>query len=286
MKRVFLFCALAAVAFAQYNPPGGSAGTGTVTSVATTGPITGGTITGTGTIACATCGVTGTGLGQFASTTSAQLGTVLSDESGTGVVCFTINCAMTTPNLGTPSAINLSNATALPASALPTLTYTPSVFGGANLIPDSSGNVFAEPFTVLSASAFFAYQVMAFADTATLDCMYSRWNVPINYQATTTTFIIDWNTTATSGNAIWTLDYRDVSTATLAATTSQEALTVTTAASGTASARVQSTVTATAANFSAGDIVQIRVCRNGAGADTIAATLAIHDIRFSYVGRP
>jgi hypothetical protein len=34
---------------------GGGGGSGTVTSIATTSPITGGTITGTGTIACATC---------------------------------------------------------------------------------------------------------------------------------------------------------------------------------------------------------------------------------------
>src|SRR4051794_35954119 len=35
-----------------------ASGTGTVTSIATTSPITGGTITTTGTIACATCTVT------------------------------------------------------------------------------------------------------------------------------------------------------------------------------------------------------------------------------------
>jgi hypothetical protein len=39
-------------------------------------------------------------------------GTTLSAVSGTGSVCLTTNCVMTTPNLGTPSAINLSNATA------------------------------------------------------------------------------------------------------------------------------------------------------------------------------
>ena len=66
----------------------GGTGTGTVTSVATTGPITGGTFTTTGTIACATCGVTGTGLNQFASTTSAQLAGVISDETGTGSAVF------------------------------------------------------------------------------------------------------------------------------------------------------------------------------------------------------
>lgn len=199
--------------------------------------------------------------------------------------CATLSDSAVSCATDATNASNLASGT-VPAGRLPTLIYTPSVFGGANLIPDSSGNVFAEPFTVLSASAFFAYQIMAFADTSTLDCMYTRFNVPINYQATTTTFIIDWNTTATTGSAIWTLGYRDVSTATLAATTAQEALTVTTAVSGTASARTQSSMTATAANFSAGDIVQIRVCRDGVNEGTLAATLAIHDIRFSYVGRP
>ncbi len=75
----------------------GTVTTGTVTSIATTSPITGGTITTTGTIACATCGVTGTGLDQFASTTSAQLAGVLSDETGTGVATFATAPTLTGP---------------------------------------------------------------------------------------------------------------------------------------------------------------------------------------------
>jgi len=68
---------------------------GTVTSVATTGPITGGTFTTSGTIACATCGVTGSPLSQFASTTSAQLRGLISDETGTGAAVFGTNPTMT-----------------------------------------------------------------------------------------------------------------------------------------------------------------------------------------------
>ncbi len=60
----------------------GGSGVGTVTSVATSSPITGGTITSTGTIACATCGVTGSPLSQFASTTSTQLANTISNETG------------------------------------------------------------------------------------------------------------------------------------------------------------------------------------------------------------
>lgn len=77
--------------------------TGTVTSIATTSPITGGTITSTGTIACPTCGVTGSPLSQFASTTSAQLAGVISNETGSGLLVF-----------GTGPVITLLNATGLP----------------------------------------------------------------------------------------------------------------------------------------------------------------------------
>ncbi len=80
-------------------------GTGTVTNISTTSPITGGPITTTGTIACATCGVTGTGLGQFASTTSAQLATVISDETGTGILVFG-----TSPTIVTPTIASFANA--------------------------------------------------------------------------------------------------------------------------------------------------------------------------------
>lgn len=53
----------------------GGSGVGTVTSVATTSPITGGTITSTGTIACATC---------LVSTTPVTIG-----QGGTGITSLT-----------------------------------------------------------------------------------------------------------------------------------------------------------------------------------------------------
>jgi hypothetical protein len=53
-------------------------------------------------------------LSVFAATTSAQLASVISDETGTGALVFANSPALVTPNLGTPSALNLTNATALP----------------------------------------------------------------------------------------------------------------------------------------------------------------------------
>ncbi len=82
---------------------GFGAGGGGVTSVGTASPITGGPIVATGTIACATCGVTGSPLSQFAATTSAQLAGVISNETGTGALVF-----------GTAPTITLANGTGLP----------------------------------------------------------------------------------------------------------------------------------------------------------------------------
>ena len=53
-------------------------------------------------------------LSQFAATTSAQFAGVISDETGTGAVVLASSPALTTPNLGTPSAATLTNATGLP----------------------------------------------------------------------------------------------------------------------------------------------------------------------------
>lgn len=55
-------------------------------------------------------------LSQFAATTSAQLAGVISDETGSGLLVFATSPTLTTPNLGTPSAATLTNATGLPIS--------------------------------------------------------------------------------------------------------------------------------------------------------------------------
>jgi hypothetical protein len=97
----------------------GSLSTGTVTSIATTSPITGGTITSTGTIACATCVVSAAGL----TTNALVIGTAgtqatASTTTGTGVLtalgvntgsagAFVVNGGA----LGTPSSGTVTNLT-------------------------------------------------------------------------------------------------------------------------------------------------------------------------------
>ena len=57
-------------------------------------------------------------LSQFAATTSLQLAGVISDETGEGALVFATSPALTTPNIGTPSAGTLTNCTGLPTSGV------------------------------------------------------------------------------------------------------------------------------------------------------------------------
>lgn len=104
---------------------GGNGSTGTITSVATASPITGGPVTsGAVTIACALCALTSNPLSQFAATTSSQLAGVISDETGSGFLVFATSPSLTTPNLGTPTTLVLTNAVSLPFTSLVSGTNT------------------------------------------------------------------------------------------------------------------------------------------------------------------
>lgn len=56
-------------------------------------------------------------------TTSADIAANISDESGTGFLAYTTSPVFTTPNLGTPSAAVLTNATGLPAASVVAGTF-------------------------------------------------------------------------------------------------------------------------------------------------------------------
>lgn len=86
-------------------------------------------------------------LSQFASTTSAQVITVVSDETGSGNLVFSTSPSLTTPNIGTPSAATLTNATGLPISTgvsglgtgVATFLATPSSANLITAVTDETG---------------------------------------------------------------------------------------------------------------------------------------------------
>ncbi len=150
------------------------------------------------------------------------------------------------------------------------------------MLPDTSGNVWLEPASLTQTNDRYPQLVARFRDTATKDSLGFRFQIPQNYVGTAK-FYVCWTTTATSGNAIWTVDYSSAGqTASLDPSADEENLTVTTAAPGSSQTGVQSSMTATAANFAAGDICQGKLSRNGAGSDTIAADLVVYEFFFEY----
>lgn len=123
-------------------------------------------------------GITAAGIANCAQVSASQLS---NGVTGSGAVVLTTSPTLVTPNLGTPSALILTNATALPLSALANQGTTVSVlhgnasgapaYGAVNLVSDiigvlpltnlatcSTNNVlFASSATVVACNAAFTY---------------------------------------------------------------------------------------------------------------------------------
>ncbi len=112
---------------------------GTVTSVATNSPITGGTITGTGTIACATCVTSsspGVGIAHFAGSTQAVTSSLIVAADITSATItgtqLAASLALTTPNIGVASGTSLAVTSSLSGATYLTATKCAAAGTAAN----------------------------------------------------------------------------------------------------------------------------------------------------------
>ncbi len=110
--------------------------TGAAGSFAGTSPITVSFPAGVTTYACATCGVTGSPLSQFAATTSAQLAGVISDETGTGALVFAGSPTLTGTLTG--GAANFSGAVVVSSASASALAVGPTGTTNSALNIDAS----------------------------------------------------------------------------------------------------------------------------------------------------
>ena len=137
---------------------GTTAAAGAFTTLASSSTTT---LNGTTIPASKTLAVTDDKLSVFAATTSSELAGVISDETGSGALVFATSPALTTPDLGTPSAVTLTNATGLPvatgisgmASGVADFLAVPSSANLATAVTDETGSgalVFATSPTLVT----------------------------------------------------------------------------------------------------------------------------------------
>ena len=151
-------------------------------------------------------------------------------------------------------------------------------------LPDTSGNTWFEPASISQpTNDRYPQTVARFLNSATKDGIGGHFRIPKNYVGTPKFYVL-WTTTATSGDAIWDLDYTSIASSgeSVDPSADQESLTVTTAAPGTTQLTQESSMTATGSNFAVDDLVQFKVSRDGASSDTIAADLVVYDVVFEY----
>jgi hypothetical protein len=137
---------------------------------------------------------------------------------------------------------------------------------GAGTAPDTDGDVFQQPYSRIDSGTVIDPLIFAFQDSGNKDGLRGSFIVPQNYVGTAK-FIVLWVANATTGNCIWDLSYltrSDDEDMGAAATDTTD--TVTTGTSGTAFLLNTSSMTLTAGDFAAGDLVTFELFRDGANA--------------------
>ena len=163
-------------------------------------------------------------------------------------------------------------------------TIRRSILGFAT-VPDDSGDVFFEPYSVKATNDVWKRLVAIFNDTATRIGLRGAFNVPRDYVGAPKIIVV-WTATATTGDIELDFDYRavggnDVESLDQAGT--QESVNVNDTAPSAIHERMEASLALTAANLAADDTLLFELFRDGTDAgDTMAAAAIVHDVLFEY----
>ena len=149
------------------------------------------TTTSTSNVVSAINSVKSGNLSQFGSTTSTQLASIISDETGSGALVFATSPSLTTPALGIPASGNLISCTAdgtnpvgyknLPASSSITTTYNPVVGDvGKMLILGTGGTITLTAGVFAAGDAFSIFNNTSSAITCDVQAITTAYKSGID----------------------------------------------------------------------------------------------------------
>ena len=152
---------------------------------------------------------------------------------------------------------------------------------GAGTIPDTSGEVFFQPYSIVDSGTVLDPLVLMFNDSGTKDGVRGSFEVPQNY-VDTANLVMKWTANATSGTVIfdWSVLASSI-TEDMGAAAVRTSETVTDTKTGTAFLLEVISMTLTDTDYVAGDLVTFELFRDTVN-DTMAAAAAVFSVHFEY----
>lgn len=156
---------------------------------------------------------------------------------------------------------------------------------GFGTVPDSSGDVFLEPYTIKATNDVWGRLVVIFNDTATRIGLRGGFTVPKDYVGSAKIIVV-WTATATTGDVEWDFDYRAVGgndAESLDQTGTQESVNQNDTAPSAIHERMEIALALTSANLAADDEVEFELFRDGTdGGDGMAAAAIVFQVLLEY----
>ena len=158
----------------------------------------------------------------------------------------------------------------------------------SDAVPDTTGNVWSEPFTVAATNDNWRRMVWVFTDTGSArNCLHGGFLVPNDYQTGgTASFNVVWSSPVLTNDVEWDLDYRGIGgndTESFDQATAVESLNANDTAPSAAWERMEIALGITEANLAPGDDVEFLLCRDMSDAgDTLVGDAYLFRLIFSY----
>lgn len=157
---------------------------------------------------------------------------------------------------------------------------------GFQTLPDVTGDVFFEPYSVKATNDRWKYGIFVFNDGAAAESLFFAFPVLRGY-VSAPKIVVWWTSATTAGNIVFDFKYRAVGGSDLESLdqTGESEAVLGGALSGPSAVdeRMESKITLTAANIVVGDLMQCELIRDPTDAnDTKAAAITIHGVLFEY----